>query len=97
MYAGEIIETGDVETIFSHKIHHPYTIGLFGSLPDITKGESRLHPIEGLMPDPMQLPAGCIFCTRCPDVMEICGEQKPPVFTDGKQTIKCHLFHKNQE
>lgn len=52
MYAGEIIEIGTVEQIFEGEHHHPYTVGLFGSIPDLTKSTKRLNPIDGLMPDP---------------------------------------------
>lgn len=92
MYAGEIIETGTVEQIFSGDRHHPYTSGLFDSIPDLKKKTRRLHPIDGLMPDPTDLPAGCKFHTRCPKCMEICGQKIPgPMDQDG-HIIRCHLF-----
>lgn len=75
MYAGEIIETGTTEDVFDRP-HHPYTIGLFGSLPDLDGDKERLEPIDGLMPDPTQLPAGCNFAPRCPKVMDECLEGK---------------------
>ena len=56
MYAGEIIEMGSAEDIFTCPIHHPYTDGLFGSLPNLKEKTDRLHPIAGLMPDPTNLP-----------------------------------------
>lgn len=92
MYAGEIIEIGTVEDIFEGKNHHPYTIGLFGSIPDMTKDTKRLKPIDGLMPDPTNLPSGCYFHERCPKCMEICKSEKPRDFKTGTHTIKCHLF-----
>lgn len=92
MYAGEIIEIGTVKEIFEGKDHHPYTIGLFGSIPDITKEERRLKPIQGLMPDPTDLPTGCSFHTRCPKCMEICKSEKPKGIVDNSHLIKCHLF-----
>jgi len=64
MYAGEIIEYGSLEQIF-HNAKHPYTIGLFGSLPSLDKDVDRLSPIQGLMPDPANLPEGCKFQERC--------------------------------
>ena len=72
MYAGEIIEFGTAEDIFNGEKRHPYTEGLFGSIPDLTKRTRRLSPIEGLMPDPTDLPKGCKFHDRCPNCMEIC-------------------------
>ncbi len=92
MYAGEIIELGTVEDIFEGKNHHPYTEGLFGSLPDLTKVTRRLNPIEGLMPDPTDLPSGCPFHTRCTKCMDICKTEKPAVKTENGHMIKCHLF-----
>lgn len=76
VYAGEIVEYGTVEHIFDYPAH-PYTIGLFGSLPELGSKKSRLNPIKGLMPDPTNLPKGCKFCERCPDAMEKCAAQLP--------------------
>jgi peptide/nickel transport system ATP-binding protein len=92
MYAGEIIESGTVEDIYESPDHHPYTTGLFLSIPSITKESDRLHPIEGLMPDPTDLPAGCKFHPRCPKCMEICKTVKPGLFLSGTHRISCHLF-----
>ena len=63
IYAGEIVEYGTVHEVFKD-MRHPYTIGLMNSIPKIHVDERRLHPIEGLMPDPMSLPEGCKFCDR---------------------------------
>jgi peptide/nickel transport system ATP-binding protein len=71
IYAGEIIEYGNLEALFDHPTH-PYTLGLFGSLPDITREEERLHPIDGMPPDPTNLPEGCSFHPRCPYATEQC-------------------------
>lgn len=95
MYAGEIIESGTMEEIFSGKDHHPYTVGLFGSLPDLASTRSRLNPISGLMPDPTNLPGGCSFSPRCPRVMDICIAEKPGDYCSGNHCIKCHLFNSN--
>lgn len=92
MYAGEIIELGTVEDIFNGEKHHPYTEGLFGSLPDLTKKTRRLSPIEGLMPDPTDLPSGCPFHTRCNKCMDVCKVEKPKIRVDNSHMIKCHLF-----
>ena len=58
MYAGEIVEYGSLEQIYNHTCH-PYTKGLFGSIPDLDSHVKRLSPIPGLMPDPAALPKGC--------------------------------------
>ena len=97
MYAGEIIEKGTVEQIFSGDRHHPYTIGLFQSIPDLKKKTRRLHPIDGLMPDPTDLPAGCKFHTRCPHCMEICKTENPKSEERNGHMIRCHLYgHERQ-
>jgi peptide/nickel transport system ATP-binding protein len=76
MYAGEIIERGLLEHIFCNAAH-PYTIGLFGSIPSIDKDVTRLSPIQGLMPDPANLPTGCRFHERCTHVQEECKTMAP--------------------
>jgi peptide/nickel transport system ATP-binding protein len=72
IYAGEIIEHAGVEEIFDNP-QHPYTIGLFGSLPSADGDkEKRLRPINGMMPNPSRLPTGCKFAERCPRASEEC-------------------------
>ena len=71
IYAGQIMEYGSKEDIFDHPTH-PYTIGLFGSLPGMAVGEKRLHSINGLPPDPTNLPTGCPFNPRCGQACDKC-------------------------
>ena len=78
MYAGEIVEYGTLEDIF-HNILHPYTRGLFNALPSLEKKVARLQPIDGLMPDPSDLPSGCKFHPRCPNATERCKSVCPAV------------------
>lgn len=92
MYAGEIIESGTVEDIFSDKAHHPYTIGLFNSVPDLRSQVKRLKPIDGLMPDPTNLPIGCVFAPRCSFVMDKCYVEHPKHFRNKTHELCCHLF-----
>ena len=92
MYAGELIETGTAEDIFCAEKHHPYTVGLFGSIPNLKVKTRRLSPIAGLMPDPTNLPKGCSFSPRCDKCMEICKQQKPGVYKNGTHQIRCHLY-----
>ena len=93
MYAGEIIETGTFEDFFCQsERRHPYTRGLFGSIPNIEDEAQRLTPIDGLMPDPTNLPEGCFFHPRCPLCQERCRTEHPSDFTRGTHTVKCHLF-----
>lgn len=77
VYAGEIIEYGSKEDIFDHPIH-PYTIGLFGALPDLAKNVKRLSPIAGLPPDPtVEYVTSCPFVSRCPHATDDCSKTKP--------------------
>jgi peptide/nickel transport system ATP-binding protein len=76
MYAGEIVETGSVEQIYENP-RHPYTVGLFNSVPSLEDSQRRLTPISGLMPDPTALPGGCHFHPRCPRAFEKCGQIHP--------------------
>lgn len=92
MYAGRIIESGTADDIFRHT-KHPYTEGLFGSIPNLKKNMRRLNPILGLTPDPTALPSGCTFHPRCPYVQDICAQETPretPV-TDQHQ-VECFIY-----
>lgn len=92
IYAGEIVEYGTIDQIY-HNTKHPYTIGLFGSIPSLTADVNRLKPIPGLMPDPTALPEGCHFCTRCEKASPRCFEEKPEVKDIGDgHLVKCFLF-----
>lgn len=92
MYAGNVIEYTDKTRLFKDP-KHPYTVGLFNSIPDIEEDEDRLKPIKGLMPDPTNLPSGCPFHPRCNKAMEICS-QKAPKNTEIEpgHFVKCLLF-----
>ena len=92
MYAGEIIESGTVEDIFTDRPHHPYTVGLFGSIPNLEEETDRLAPINGLMPDPTDLPKGCNFSPRCPYCTDLCKECAPEVYKNGTHQVACHLM-----
>lgn len=78
IYAGEIVEYGSKEQVFRNP-SHPYTQGLFGSLPDISSDTERLSPIPGMPPDPSNLPAGCAFAPRCSHACEACRNNKMPL------------------
>lgn len=84
MYAGRIVEQGTLEQIFN-ETKHPYTQGLFDSLPNINNRVQALKPIKGLMPDPSNLPEGCAFAPRCPYACDVCRNIQPKkrVFEDG--------------
>jgi peptide/nickel transport system ATP-binding protein len=91
MYAGEVVEYGTVKQVFGNPLH-PYTKGLLGSLPDYSEGSPRLRPIPGLMPDPTNLPKGCYFSPRCPNVMPQCHELHPENSSIEGHLVKCHQY-----
>lgn len=76
MYAGRVVEYAGKRELFSHPAH-PYTIGLFNSVPDLDEDIERLNVIPGLMPDPMELPSGCTFHPRCSYAVPECSVKKP--------------------
>lgn len=99
MYAGEIVEYGTLEQIFDKsRRHHPYTIGLFTCIPDLSSDKPRLNPIKGMPPDPSNLPSGCFFSPRCTQCTDKCTQRNPGYYTtpDG-QMIKCHLYTEEKE
>lgn len=96
MYAGQIVEYGTLEDIFTGEKHHPYTLGLFGSLPSLTDDSKRLHPIEGLMPDPTVKPKGCWFAPRCRYCKKICETQAPEIWNCDGHQIRCHMIREGE-
>ncbi|HBN97685.1 MAG TPA: dipeptide/oligopeptide/nickel ABC transporter ATP-binding protein [Firmicutes bacterium] len=91
LYCGEIVEYGSLEDIFDHP-EHPYTKGLFSSIPDLDTRASRLTPIPGLAPDPSRLPKGCKFANRCSMKRPECVKTDPPVVNlDDLHRVKCLL------
>ena len=90
MYAGKVIEAGEVQTIFSNP-RHPYTLGLLNSIPTVGR-KAALTPITGRPPNLAALPPGCSFAPRCPSVMDICVRQEPEArqLASG-QVVKCFL------
>lgn len=90
MYAGEVVESGPIRDVYKNT-QHPYTKGLFGSIPDLNKETDRLVPVKGLMPDPTQLPDGCKFHPRCPDATALCSSVPPTaVMTESGHFVSCH-------
>ena len=76
MYAGRIVEQGNLDDVFNYTLH-PYTEGLFNSLPNINDRKAELKPIPGLMPDPTNLPEGCAFAPRCEYATDECLHKLP--------------------
>ena len=94
MYAGRIVEKGTVNDVFNN-MRHPYTEGLFNSLPNLKEQGEMLEPIKGLMPDPSDLPPGCAFAPRCPYATASCSAAVPELkAVDGSKThfVACHAY-----
>ena len=94
MYAGRIVEKGTVDDVFNN-MRHPYTEGLFNSLPNLKERGEMLEPIKGLMPDPSDLPPGCAFSPRCPYATEACSKAVPQLeAVDGSKThfVACQAY-----
>ncbi len=92
IYAGNIVEYGSLDQVFTNA-QHPYTKGLFASLPSLDKDIERLKPIDGLMPDPANLPPYCSFCERCPVACEKCKNEEPDyIEIEPGHMVRCKLF-----
>ncbi len=83
MYAGRIVEKAPVEELFARP-EHPYTVGLLGSIPKLNLRQQRLPAIEGQVPNPWNLPAGCRFSPRCPFATAKCRAEDPPLMAVGE-------------
>jgi len=91
MYAGKIVEYGTLRDVFNNPMH-PYTEGLFNSLPNVEDRNAVLIPIPGLMPDPTKLPAGCAFEPRCRYAAEKCKEPCVMHTAGETHTVLCSRY-----
>ena len=92
MYAGRIVEQGTLDEVFNDT-RHPYTEGLFNSLPNIKNRQAKLQPIKGLMPDPSNLPVGCAFAPRCKYATDACREKQPePRKISETHIVRCTAY-----
>jgi oligopeptide/dipeptide ABC transporter ATP-binding protein len=92
MYAGHVMEQGTVAQLFEKPLH-PYTEGLLRSIPQLDTVRGELHAIPGSVPSLADLPAGCVFSTRCERCMDICRESRPVVRqTKDGRSINCWLY-----
>lgn len=95
MYAGEIVEYGTLEQVYNHAVH-PYTIGLFESIPRLDVKVDRLQPVPGLMADPSALPRGCKFAERCKERREECGSEENRMYDVGAgHLVRCVKYRTN--
>jgi len=89
MYAGRIVESGPIESIFGG-MRHPYTRGLLESIPQLNEKKNRLNAIPGQVPNPMNLPGGCKFHPRCYLMIDACKQEEPPLFqVNGNHFSRC--------
>ncbi len=96
MYAGRIVEEGSLEEVFG-TTRHPYTEGLFNSLPNIKNRTAKLKPIHGLMPDPTDLPKGCPFAPRCSYATPECSESIPELKNmGGTHFVACSRYDREE-
>jgi oligopeptide/dipeptide ABC transporter ATP-binding protein len=93
MYAGKVMEYAAVGPLFAQPLH-PYTVGLLGSIPKIgsQKHQKRLNTIKGVVPSLFNLPQGCLFSDRCPDVFDRCPQEKPPLYPLEDRQVRCFKY-----
>lgn len=92
MYAGSVVEYGSVKEIYTNP-KHPYTIGLFNSIPKLDDDEEKLHVIKGMPPNPVDLPSGCRFHPRCDFATARCAKEAPSMYDLGEgHCTACFLF-----
>ncbi len=93
MYSGNIVEKGTLEDVFN-RTKHPYTEGLFNSLPNINDRKAMLTPIKGLMPDPTNIPAGCPFHPRCPYMDNDCKKPQTAKVISSTHYVRCSAYER---
>ena len=96
MYCGKVVEKGTALDIFARPLH-PYTEGLLLSIPKIDEKCDKLFMIPGTVPNPLNMPKGCAFSSRCSKSMDICLKKVPPLLEYGKQQVRCFLYSKQEE
>jgi len=96
MYAGRVVEYKTTDSLFENPMH-PYTLGLMKSIPRLVT-KTRLEPIDGNVPSPLDMPTGCKFHPRCPVVMPICKEREPPLFArKNGEFVRCWLHQTDND
>ena len=97
MYSGKVVESAEVKELYGNP-KHPYTQGLLDSIPDLKSEKKRLNSIEGVVPNPMELPKGCYFAPRCKFAVDKCWQEEPGVYFIDKEKngethqVKCFLY-----
>ena len=95
MYAGQVMERADAKTLFKNPLH-PYTRGLLASIPRLDQEVERLHTIRGSVPNLNEMPAGCRFSTRCPDVKDCCRKCRPETYDVDHHLVRCFQYAKKE-
>jgi len=95
VYGGAVVESGTVQEVYTNPAH-PYTRGLFDSIPKLDDDSVELKPIEGEPPNPARMPEGCAFHPRCRYCKDICRREKPPVKGENHQ-VRCHFAFEEVE
>jgi oligopeptide/dipeptide ABC transporter ATP-binding protein len=90
MYGGKVVERAEAITIYEQP-HHPYTKGLLASIPKLGERRRRLDVIRGVVPNPLNLPTGCMFKRRCPSAMPVCDAMPPVRRLDDGHISRCWL------
>lgn len=94
MYAGKVMEYSEARSIFKTPLH-PYTQGLLASMPRINENTKKLYTIRGTVPDPLDMPKGCRFCSRCNEATQICHEKEPKLYEVGTSLVRCWKYDAN--
>ncbi|MEG0075975.1 MAG: ABC transporter ATP-binding protein [Eubacterium sp.] len=93
MYAGQVVEYADVQTIFEKPLH-PYTVGLLNCIPRIDGSSEKLATIKGMVPSSNDMPEGCLFCPRCEEAKAICHEKRPGIVNIDGHQVRCFKYTK---
>lgn len=97
MYSGRIVEAAPVVELYKNP-KHPYTVGLLKSIPNLVEEQARLNSIDGVVPNPFDLPKGCHFAPRCEHAMDICLQSYPDNYIiNDKHTAACYLYKDNKK
>jgi peptide/nickel transport system ATP-binding protein len=91
MYAGRIVEIGKVGEVVREPLH-PYARGLMAAIPTLQSRAARLAQIPGAMPRLSAIPRGCAFNPRCPEAMDRCRVERPPLLAIGERGVACWLY-----
>jgi dipeptide transport system ATP-binding protein len=88
MYAGQIVEQGQVDVLFANPAH-PYTHALLQSVPERSRGAKRLNTLPGIVPGQYDRPSGCLLAPRCPRRQDKCTAQKPELTEHRGELVRC--------